>query len=104
MSLGAQLRRAVESSFTDQAREHGAELGKRAAEMRARDPLATFLLDTFTRQVPRYAQRAFAAHAAGDRPLAVEMAAACERAAANLETVRAAIAGNWNSPGTAGGG
>jgi hypothetical protein len=67
MSLGAQLRRAVESSFTDQAREHGAELGKRAAEMRARDPLATFLLDTFTRQVPRYAQRAFAAHAAGDR-------------------------------------
>jgi hypothetical protein len=83
----------VESSFTDQAREHGAELARRAVEMRARDPMATFLADTFTRQVPRFARRAFEAHAAGDRRLAVEMAAACERAAANLALVKAAVEG-----------
>lgn len=93
MTLGAQLRRAVESSFGEQAREHGAELARRAAEMRARDPLATFLLDTYTRQVPRFARAAFAAHAAGDKRRAVEMAAACERAAANLATVKAAVEG-----------
>ena len=93
MTLGARLAAVVESAFADQAREYGAELHRRAVEIRARDPLATFLLDTFTRQVRDFGARAVAARDAGDRRRALALAVACERAGDNLERVRAAVAG-----------
>ena len=93
MTLGARLSAAVAGAFTEQAAAHGRELHARAVELRSRDPLATFLMDTFTRQVRDFGARALAAHAAGDNRRAVELAAACERAGDNLGRVRAAVAG-----------
>jgi len=90
-TLGTRLRASVENAFAAQAEEHGRALHKRAVEIRSRDPLATFLLDTFTRQVRDFGGRALAARDAGDRVKALELADACERAGRNLEIVRAAV-------------
>jgi hypothetical protein len=94
MTLGAQLKRAVVEGFADQARQHGAELGRRAAEMRARDPLAVQLLATFGRQARDRAARAQALAAAGDRRGAVALAESALMAVENERRVRAAIAGD----------
>jgi hypothetical protein len=99
MTLGAQLKRAVTAGFADQARQHGAELGKRAAEMRARDPLAVQLLATFTRQARDRAARAQALAADGDRAGAVAVAESAMMAVENERRVRAAIAGDWDGTG-----
>lgn len=99
MTLGAQLRRHVETGFSDQARKHGADLGKRAADMRARDPLAVQLLATFNRQARERAGRAQALADAGDRAGAVEVAGYALMAIENERRVRAAIAGDWDGTG-----
>jgi hypothetical protein len=99
MTLGAALRREVSAGFADQARQHGAELGRRAAEMRARDPLAVQLLATFTRQARDRAARAQALAAAGDRAGAVAVAEFALMAVENERRVRAAIAGDWDGTG-----
>lgn len=67
---------------------------RRAVDTRRRDPLAMFLYDAFTRQVRSYGARALDAKAAGDNRRAVELAWACENAAANLKRVEDAINGN----------
>jgi hypothetical protein len=99
MTLGAALRREVAAGFEAQARQHGADLGKRAAEMRARDPLAVQLLATFTRQARERAARAQALATAGDRAGAVEVAGWAMVAVENERRVRAAIAGDWDGTG-----
>jgi hypothetical protein len=99
MTLGAQLKRHVAAGFADQAREHGAELHRRAVEARARDPMATMLLDTFRRKARLYIARAQAAYAVGDRAGAIEQAGWAEMAVENERRVRAAIEGNWDGTG-----
>jgi hypothetical protein len=87
------VRSSVVAGFEAQATAHGAEVHRRAVEMRARDPLATFLLDTFDRQVRDRASGAHAAQRAGDHKRALELARSCEMAGANAARVRAAING-----------
>jgi hypothetical protein len=91
--LAAQLAHAVESSFAAQAAEHGAAIHARAVEIRGRDPLATFLMDTFRRQVRKFGERALACQVAGDRAAALEQAGAGWRAAVNLRRVESAVEG-----------
>lgn len=95
MALGAALRQHIESGFADQA----AALGKRAADQRARDPLAVQLLATFGRQARDRAARAQAAAAAGDHAGAVALAESAMVAVENDRRVRAAIAGDWDGTG-----
>lgn len=92
-SMGDQLRAAVETAFAGQAEAYGADLHRRAVEIRARDPLATFLMDTFRKQVRRFGERAMSARAAGDRGAALEWAGATVRAETNLRRVEAAVEG-----------
>lgn len=93
MTLGARLRAQVEDSFAGQAAEYGRKLHARAVELRSRDPLATFLMDTFARQVRARGERAEALQAAGDHAHAVEQASAALVASENLARVRAAVEG-----------
>ncbi len=78
----------------------GEELHSRAVEIRARDPLAVFLLDTFNRQARDRAWRAGLAQEEGDRRLALELARAAEAAIENGCKVRAAIKGEDYHPNT----
>lgn len=100
-SLGTQLRATVTAAFAEQAAAHGAALHRRAVEIRSRDPLATFLSDTFARQVCGFGQRALQARQDGDRARALELAGAALRAEDNLARVAAAVEGTGGdlSPG-----
>lgn len=91
--FAASLESAVRGGFEAQAAQHGADVHRRAVEMRSRDPLATFLIDTFTRQVRDRGQRAATAARAGDHATAKALAESAMMAETNLETVRAAVEG-----------
>lgn len=84
---------AITNDFEAQASAHGVALHARAVAIRAKDPLATFLADTFTRQIADRTDRAKAAHAAGDIAGAAELAGAALVAARNLRAVRNAVEG-----------
>lgn len=89
--LAGALERAVIDGFTAQARQHGAELHKRAVENRLNDPKVRELLATFAKQVKLYGARAQDFAYAGDHLNAVVWAQATLRAADNLDRLNAAV-------------
>lgn len=73
--------------------EQGAANKARCIAKRAADPLASFLLETFTRQVRQRGEKAMRAERAGLAKLALEQARSAVMADENAGRVRAAIAG-----------
>jgi hypothetical protein len=94
MNLSATMRAAIVTGFEAQATAHGADVHRRAVDMRSRDPLATFLWDTFSKQVRKRGAEAMAAQERGERALAVAKAHGAEMAAGNLRRLKAAIEGD----------
>lgn len=85
------VRKSIQDGFETQARAHGEALHKKAVELRQRDPLATFLLDTFTRQARDRAQRAEQAEIDGDERGAEELFRGVQIAVVNKNRVMAAV-------------